>query len=151
MFLEFDLVGGSLPKKYPILTFDFLPSQGPGVPVGPSGWSRIKESNKTRIDPCPILAGVPFTKNVEIPKFWSPLSAPPSGPLFSGHGPKLKILVPTFCSPRCPNSEKVQHNPPAPKPREEIYLAETRFFRVRAWPRGPQGPSHMPKNYLRGG
>ena len=55
-----------------------------------------------------------------------------------------------FCSARCPNSEKVQHDPPAPKPQEEIYLAETPFLRVQALLRGPRGPIHLPKNYLGG-
>ena len=72
-----------------------------------------------------------------------PRAARPSGPVFSGRGPKLKILLPMFCLPPCPNSEKVRHSPPALNPPEEIDLAETHFFGVR-----PQGPSHLPKNYL---
>ena len=101
--------------------------------------------------PGPILAGVPFIKNVEIPKFWSaPQPAPPSGPIFSGRGPKIEIPLPTFCLPRCPNSEKVRHDPPAPKPPEEIDSAETRFFGVQAWPHRPRGLGHPHKNYLRG-
>ena len=36
-------------------------------------------------------------------------------------------------------------SPPAPKPPEEIDLAETRFFGVRAWPRGPRSPCHLQK------
>ena len=72
-----------------------------------------------------------------------PRAARPSGPVFFGRGPKLKILLPMFCLPPCPNSEKVRHSPPALNPPEEIDLAETHFFGVR-----PQGPSHLPKNYL---
>ena len=44
-------------------------------------------------------------------------------------GQKSKFRL--FYLPCCPDSEKVRHNPPAPKPREEIDLAETRFFGVR--------------------
>ena len=136
MFLEFDFVGGPIYKNYPILTFDFHLSRdhpGPRGTRGALGVRRIKKLHKTESDRRPILAGVPFIKNVEIPKFLSaPRPAPPSGLVFSGRGPKIKIPLPTFCLPRCPDSEKVRHDPPAPKPPEEIDLAETRFFGVRA-------------------
>ena len=118
------------------ISFDFHPSRDPPGPQGTRGalgvrW--IKKLHKTENDWRPILAGVPFIKNVEIPKFLlAPWPAPPSGPVFSGRGPKIKIPLPTFCLPRCPDSEKVQHDPPAPKPPEEIDLVETRFFGVRA-------------------
>ena len=35
--------------------------------------------------------------------------------------------------------------PLPPKPPEEIDLAETRFFGVQAWPRGPRSPCHLQK------
>ena len=94
---------------------------------------RIKKFHQTESDRRPILAGVCFIKNVEIPKFWSaPRPAPPSGPVFSGRGPKLKNPLPTFCSSRCPDSKKVQHDPLAPKPPEVIDLAEKSVFEARA-------------------
>ena len=134
MFLEFDFVGVPSIKNNPILTFDFHPPPpGPGGTRGALRMRRIKKLHKTENDWRPILAGVPFIKNVEIPKFLSaPRPAPPSGPVFSGHGPKIKLPLPTFCSPRRPDSEKVRHDPPAPKPPEEIDLAEMGFFGVRA-------------------
>ena len=73
---------------------------------------------------------------------------PHSNAVFLGRGQKIKIQLPKFCLPHCPNSEKVWHDPPAPKPWEEIDLAETPFLGVQAQPRGPLGPSHPPKNYL---
>ena len=110
-------------KNNQILTFDFHPSRDPPGPRGTRGARgvrRIKNLHKTKSDRRPILAGVPFIKNVEIPKFWSASRpAPPSGPVFSGCGPKLKIPLPTFCLPCCPDSEKVQHDPPAPNPRRK--------------------------------
>ena len=89
-------------------------------------------------------------KKVKIPKFFAQPGPPaPTGPIFSGRRPKFKIPLPTFCSPCHPDSKKLWHNPTTWKPREEIDLAETPFFGVRAWPRGPRGPCHPPKNYLR--
>ena len=132
MFLEFDFVGVPSITNTPILTFDFHPLGFWGTP-GALGVRPIKKLNKTKSNRHPILGGVPFIKKVKILQFWSaPWPAPPSGLIFSCCGPKLKIPLPTFCSPRGPDSEKVQHDPPAPKPPEEIYLAETPFFGVRA-------------------
>ena len=136
MFLEFDFVGVPSIKNNPILTFDFHPSWDPPGPRGTRGAlgvRRIKKLHKTKSDQRLILGGVLFIRNVEIPKFWSPpRQAPPSGPVFSGRGPKIKIPLPTFFLPCCPNAEKVQHDPPAPKPWEEIDLAENPLFGVRA-------------------
>ena len=148
MFLEFDFVGGPFYKKTQFWLLIFTPP-GPRGYRGALGVRRIKKLHKRENDRRPILAGVPFIKNVEIPKFLSaPRPAPPSGPVFSGRGPKLKIPLPTFCSPRCPNSEKVRHDPLTPKPPEEIDLAETCFFGVRAWPWGPRERSHPPQKLL---
>ena len=70
-----------------------------------------------------------------------PPGQPRLPPGFLRPGLKIKILLPTFCLPRCPNSKKVGHDPPASKPPEEIDLAEIC---------GPRGPGHLPKNYLQG-
>ena len=111
MFLEFDFVGVPSIKNNQILTFDFHPSQDPPGPRGTRGAlrvRRIKKLHKRESDRRPILAGVPFIKNVAIPKFLSaPRPALPFGLVFSGRGPKIEIPLPTFCSPRCPDSEKV--------------------------------------------
>ena len=73
-------------KNNPILTFDFHPSRdlpGPRGTRGGLGVRRIKKLHKTENDQRSILAGVPFIKNVEIPKFLSaPRPAPPSSPAF---------------------------------------------------------------------
>ena len=130
MFVEFDFQGVPSIKNTPILTFDFYPSRDLGV-------RQIKKLHKTKSDRRPILRGVPIIKNIKIPKFWSaPQPAPPSGPVFSGRGPKLKIPLPMFFLPCCPNSEKVRHNLPAPKTLEEIDLAETHFSGSEFNPKG---------------
>ena len=100
-------------KITPILTFNFHP---PGTPGG-LGVRRIKKWQKTKSEERLILGRVTFIKKMEIPKFCSaPRSAPTSGPVFSGCGPKIKIELATFGPPRCPNSEKVQHDPLPQKP-----------------------------------
>ena len=106
MFLEFDFVGVPSIKITPILTFDFQP---PG-PRGTRGARRVIWINKLH--------------NTKI------LVGQPSGPVFSGLGPNLKIQLPTFCSTRCPDFDF--DSPHAPKPPEVIDLAETSFFRVWA-------------------
>ena len=127
-FKNMILWGGPFYKEYLIFDFWFSPLPGPWGTRLALGVRRIKKLHKTRSDRRPILGG-PFHKNIEITKFWSaPRPASPSGPVFSGHGPKLKIPLSKFCSPRGPDSEKVRHDPPAPKPPEEIHLAETRFL-----------------------
>ena len=79
----------------------------------------------------------PRFQKIEIPKFGlGPWPAPPSGPVFSGRGLKIKIPHLTFSLLCCPNSEKVWHNPSAPKSLEEIDLAEKSV----AWPRGLRNP-----------
>ena len=94
-------------KNSPIFTFDFHPPGTGGYPWGPQGASDEKVAS-TKSDRRWILEGVPFIKNIEIPKFWSaPQPAPPSGPIFSGRGPKIKIGLPKFCLPCCPDSKKV--------------------------------------------
>ena len=75
-----------------------------------------------------FYAELPNSKLLVVPS-QSRLPAPPSSPVFSGRGPKLKIPLTTFCLPCCPDFEKVQHDHPAPKP-PEIDLAETPFFGV---------------------
>ena len=77
--------------------------------------------------------------------FGYPRPAPPSGPVFSGPVPKIKILLPTFFLPRCPNSEKVQHDHPAPKSSEEIVLAETPFLGSGPDPQSPWVQFTRPK------
>ena len=121
---------------------------GPWGTTGALGVCWIKKLHKTKTYQRLISEVVPFMKNVEIPKFWSSRwPAPPSGPVFPGFGPKIKILLPTFLWSCLPISEKVWHNP---LPWEAIDLVEKSFFRVRAWRWGPRDPNHPPKNYLQG-
>ena len=114
MFLEFDFWGETSYKIYPNFDFWFF---------------KLREK---------------LSKG-EKGQFWCRHSSlwKDANTVFSGCGPKIKILLPTFSLPRCLDSEKVQHNPPASKPLEEIDLAETRFFGVKAWPWGLQGPSYQ--------
>ena len=128
MFIEFDFVGGPFNIITPILAFDFHLPRTPGYPWSPQGPSDQKVAwNKKRT--APDFRGNLFTKNVILPKIWLALwPGPPSSPVFSGRGQKIKILLPSFFSPRCPDSKKVWHNPPAPKPSEEIDLSETPFL-----------------------
>ena len=102
-------------------------------------WGCIKKKSYQPL----ILQGVPFRKNFEIPKFGLPLDQPC---LFSGSEPKSKSCsLYGFALASC--FRKLWHNPPAPKPRKEIDLAENPLYEVLAWPRGPWGPN---QNYLRG-
>ena len=71
------------------------------------GVRQIKKLHKTKSDQHLILEWVPFMKNFEIPKFWSPQPVPPSGHVFLGRGPKIKIRLPTFFLTRPPDSKKV--------------------------------------------
>ena len=71
--------------------------------------------------------------------FGCPPGQPRLPALFSGAVGKIsKFLLAKFCLPCCPDSEKVWHNPPAPKPSEEVDLAETPLFGVWAWPEDPE-------------
>ena len=106
MFLELDFVGGPFYKKYPNFDFWFSHSRDPEYPWSPRV-RQIKKLHTTKSYQGLILGGVPCMRNVEIPKNVSPpcrprLPAPHSSPVFSGL-PK-KILSPTLCSPRCPDS-----------------------------------------------
>ena len=73
--------------------------------------------------------------------------------LASNKSTLIKIFeFPTFWStpwPACllwlPISKMVWQDPNAPKPWEEIELAEKALLGVWAW---PQGPNHLPQNYL---
>ena len=131
-------------KNTLILIFDFHPYGALEV-----HW--IKKLHKTKSHQRLILVGVPFKKNFDIARFWlPPWPVLPSVAVFSPLDPKIKILLPTNFLPCPPVSKKVWHRPLAPNPWEEIDLAETPFWGVWAWPRGPQGPIHPPKNYLQG-
>ena len=66
------------------MTFDFHPSWTQDT-RGALGLHQIKKLHKTKSNHHLILGGVPFIRNIEIPKFWSgPRPAPPSGPVLSG-------------------------------------------------------------------
>ena len=119
--------GGPCPKKYPNFDFWFSPLRGPGGTLGALRVRRIIKLNKTKSDRRPILGGSLFKKIVKFQNF----GGPPASPAFRSHflGPwaKIKILLPTFCLPCWPDSDKVPHNLTAPLPLEEIDLAETPF------------------------
>ena len=65
-----------------------------------------------------------------------PLGSPNMDPIFSGPRAKIKNLLPFFCSPHAPISEKDRHDPVGPKPREKIVLAKIAIFRPTAQLRG---------------
>ena len=135
-------------KNNKMLTFDLWAPEGT---PGALGVHQIKKLNETKSCQSLILVWGLFMKNVKIPKLWSPHQpASSSSPIFPGRGPKIKIPLPTFFFTCFPVSEMVWHNPPAPKPWEEIDLAENPLFGVWAWPWGPWGPNQPPKNYLQG-
>ena len=80
-----------------------------------------------------------------------PRPALPSGHVFSGCGLKIKFLLPMFCLPCCPVSDKVWHDPSCPKTPGGYRFGSNSFFAgSRPDPRGPLGQSHSSKNYLRG-
>ena len=104
---------------------------------------QIKKLHKTKSDQHQIILGM-----IPIEIDWNSkiLVIPLANPAFCGL--KIKIRLLSF-SLHCPLvSEKVWHNPLAPKTWEEINLAEIVIFGVRAWPQRPRGPNCMPKNYL---
>ena len=124
---------------------------GGGCTPGALGVHQTKKFHKSKSHWCLISGGVAFTNIVEIPKFWSPhRPALPSSPVFSGRGPKIKNQLPTFCSPCCPVSEKIWHNPLAQKKPGVDRFGRNPLFGVLAWPRGPRGPNCLSKNYLQG-
>ena len=64
-------------------------------------------------------------------------------------GTKRKISSHHFL-PCPPVSERVWLDPPAPKPWDEIGLAQNPIFGVQGWPWGPCCPNNPLKNYLQG-
>ena len=93
----------------------------PPPPTGPWGtcgalelrW--IKKLHQTESDQCPILAGVPFIKKCQNSQILvGPQASPAFWPRFLGPWAEFQNSAPN-----------ILHDPPAPKPREEIDLAET--------------------------
>ena len=118
-FLRNIFYGGSFLIKKP----KFSPLPEPRGTRGALRVRQIKKLHKEKTTSARFFGGPSYKKCLNS-KIWSaPRPALPSGPVFSGCGPKIKIPLPMFCSPRCPDSEKVRHDPSAPKLPEEIDLA----------------------------
>ena len=62
---------------------------------------------------------------LKFPTIGCPLTSPAFRPRFFGGWAENQNSAPNMFSPRPPVSKKVRHDPPAPKPWEEIDLAET--------------------------
>ena len=111
-----------------MLIFDG-PLQTPRYPWGPRGALDQKVAYNQKQPAADFRGGALLYKMSKIQNFdW-----PPGQP--SRLGP-WAIPIPTCCLPRWPDSEKVWHNPPAPKPPEQIDLAKPAFLGSGPDPKG---------------
>ena len=111
-------------EQVPNMTFKFWPLGPWGPRVRP-----MTPMHSTRIYPWPKWARVPFMKKVQIQKFRAPSQlAQAFWPNFLRLWADIKNSAPNIFLPCCLDSEKVWHDPLAPKPWEAIHFVETPFF-----------------------
>jgi len=137
--LDFNCIWGPFYKKSSNSWLLVNPNLGHPEDSEGQGWALWQNGNNKKFLKFNFSRGLFYGKSENSKKLAQPSPHAPTAPIFSGRGPKFKIPLPTFCSPRHPNSKKIWHYPTTWKPWEEIDLAETPFFGVRAWTRGP-GP-----------
>ena len=136
-------------KNNQILTFDFHPSRdlpGPRGTRGALGVRRIKKLHKTESDRRPILAGVPFIKNVEIPKFLSAPAGPAFRPRFLRPWAKNQNSAPNVLFASLSRFRKGVTRPPCPEtPGGDRFGGNPLFWGPGLTPRAPGSGSPAQK------
>ena len=131
-------------KKHP--NFDSWFS-GMGGGPGAQGVGPIKKLHKTKSNRRLTFGGVPFIKNIEIPKLWLPPDHPRlPAPFSPARGQKSKFRSQSFVCLLVPNLKRYDRTPYPKTP----WGYRFGLFGVWAWPWGHRGPFHPPKNYLQG-